>query len=117
SRLQRIPRRTPDHPPSQRTVTGTPSALAPVPQKCPRTVEDERYDPIEQGNRQSSEHRGGCKHAHRGLHLPALPHNLDLPGTIGKKDRRGDYSHKDEKAEKATDHDRVLAFSGSSGAL
>ena len=107
-----------DHALGERAVTGAPATLAPMPQERTRAAENQGHEPEEQSDRQPCQHRGGGEHADRGLHLPALPRNLDLPRMVGEKNRGGDQPRDDEKAEKAADHDRVLAFSdGSSGAL
>ena len=97
-RLLRITRCNRNHAPSQRTVAGTTPTLAAAPQKCARAVEGQRHEPKKQRNRQAGEHRGGGQHADRGLYLPAPPDNLDLPGMIGKKNRRRDHPGEDEEA-------------------
>src|ERR1700750_2914984 len=82
-----------------------------------RTAEEQGHEQKQQGNRQPRKDHDGSEHADRALHLPALPHNLDLPGMIGEENRRDNQPGNSEKAEEAAGHDRVLAFSGSSGAL
>src|SRR5215831_18580967 len=116
-RLLRIARRNGDHSSGQRTITGAPAALAPVAQKCARAVDDQRYQPKQQSRDQACEQRGGGEHTDRSPHPPALPYDVDPPGMIGKKDRRGDRPGDEKEAEEAANHDRVLAFSeGRSGA-
>ena len=115
-RLLRIAGRDRDHALGERPVAGAPTSLAPAPQYAARAADDQRQDREQQHRRQGGDDCGGNHHPDRGLHLPALPDDLDPARMIGEENGDRDHHRDDEEADNGADHGVLDVAGASAGA-